>query len=154
MPKMNSITIVLFLSLTAVCYIATNAFAADEESAEEKATRALAEKYLELYNKATPDSDEFVMIYSEDCVVNGGSTKGREALLAIEQGYLKFAPKRKMRLDALHIDGNVAIVLGAIVDADRKGDWSVPFCAVLTCEDGYIVSDYTYAEFSKLVEPK
>ncbi len=152
-PIQYRITIVSLLSLAVIGYIAPNAFAADEENALEKETRALAEKYLKLYNEATPESEDFVMIYSEDCVVNGGDG-GREALLAIEQGYLKFAPKRKMRLDALYIDGNVAIVQGAIVDADRKGDWSVRFCAVLTCKDGYIVSDDTYADFSKLVEPK
>mgnify|MGYP001320381314 CR=1 FL=1 len=98
MSKRNSIAIVFFLSLGVVGYIATNAFAADEESEVEKETRALAEKYLELYNTATPESEDFVMLYSEDCVVNGG-TGGRAALLAIEQGYLRFAPKRKMRLD-------------------------------------------------------
>lgn len=153
MSKPKSAAIVLFLSVSVVCYITTTVFAADEESAVEKETRALADKYLELYNLATPESEDFVMIYSEDCVVNG-NVIGREGLLAVEQGYLRFAPKRKMRLDALHIDGNVAIVQGAIVDADRKGDWSVRFCAVLTCEGGYIVSDDTYAEFAKLTEPK
>ncbi len=85
-------------------------------------------------------------------MINGGARKGREELLELEKGFLAFAPKRKMRVDETYVDGNVAIVQGVILDPDRGDDWNVPFCAVLTCKDGLIATDWTYAEFSKLVE--
>ncbi len=116
----------------------------------ERQSIEIGEKYLELYNK---DSEEFVQLYTEDCTVNGQVNHGRERLLATENGYLSYAPNRRMKLIAMHIDENVITFQGEIVNADWGEDWNVPFCAVLTCEDGLIASDWTYANFDNLRGP-
>ena len=43
----------------------------------------------------------------------------------------------------------MVVVEAVLVDADKGADWKIPFCAVLTFTDGKIVSDQTYADFSK-----
>jgi hypothetical protein len=62
---------------------------------------------------------------------------------------LRAAPKRKMRVDRTYAVGNVVIVEALLLDPDKGPDWQVPFCAVLTCRDGKIAMDWTYAEFTK-----
>jgi hypothetical protein len=111
----------------------------------EEQTLAVASRYVEFY----ADTDAFVQIYTEDCVINGGALVGREALHAFEKAYQTTSPNRTMEPKAIHVDGNVAIVEGVILDPDREEGWNVPFSAVLTIRDGLIASDYTYAEFSK-----
>jgi hypothetical protein len=112
----------------------------------EKQSLETAERYLELYN-TTPE--QFVKLYTEDCLI-GDAIRGRDNLYKIESSYHSYAPNRKMRLDRMLVDGEVVPVQGRIKNADWGEDWEVPFCAILTCRDGMITEDYTYAEFSKL----
>ena len=93
---------------------------------------------------------KFALIYAKDLVVNDGVYRGRKALIASEKAFLKFAPKRKMRVDKKHISGDIIIVRDVILDSDRGNDWQVAFVAFLTIKDDLIAEDYTYADFTKL----
>lgn len=108
---------------------------------------ALAKKYEETYNT---DVDRFVTeCYTPDCTVNGGDITGYEQFLKVEKRVLRHAPRRQMRVDHTYATGDVVVVQAVVLDPDQGEGWSLPFCAVLTCRDGRIASDWTYAEFSK-----
>lgn len=114
---------------------------------EEQANLKLAKRYEELYNT---DADRFIHeCYTPDCVVNGGDISGYDQFLKVEKKVLSAAPKRKMKILRTYATGNVVVVEALLLDPDRGADWKLPFCAVLTCRDGKIASDYTYTEFSK-----
>jgi len=116
-------------------------------TSEEQRTLAAAKLYEDLYNS---DIKRFVReCYTPDCEVNGGFIRGHEQFIQVEENVLRAAPKRKMRVDRHHVTGNVAVVEAVLLDPDQGADWNLPFCAVLTCRDGKIASDWTYAEFSK-----
>ena len=112
----------------------------------EKQVLEVARLYEKFYNT---DIKSFAALYTEDCIVNGGVYRGRETLFRNESAYLNAAPNRIMRIDETHASGDIVIVQGVILDPDRGADWVVPFSAVLTCRDGKIAQDWTYAEFSK-----
>ena len=114
---------------------------------EEQQNLDVAKRYEDLYNT---DVERFVHeCYTTDCEVNGGFIRGHEQFVQVEKNVLKAAPKRKMRVDRRYATGNVVIVEAALLNPDQGADWNLPFCAVLTCRDGKIFSDWTYAEFSK-----
>ncbi len=114
---------------------------------EEQRNIELAKRWEETYNT---DTRRLVSdCYAADCEVNDGFVRGHAQLLKIEQDVLEAAPKRRMRVDRRHATGNVVIVEAVLLDPDQGEDWQLPFCAVLTCRDGTIVTDRTYAEFSK-----
>ena len=116
-------------------------------TAEEQRNLDVAKRYENLYNT---DVTRFVHeCYTEDCVVNGGFIRGYEQFVKVEQNVLRVAPKRKMRVDRTHATGNVVVVEAVLLNPDQGVDWQLPFCAVLTCRDGKIFSDWTYAEFTK-----
>jgi hypothetical protein len=116
-------------------------------TAEEKRNREVAKRYEELYNT---DVERFVHeCYTSDCEVNGGFIRGYPHFVQIEQNVLRAAPQRKMRVDRTHVAGNVVVVEAVLLNPDQGPDWQLPFCAVLTCRDGKIATDWTYAEFSK-----
>lgn len=109
---------------------------------EEERNVRLSHRYEDLYNS---DIKRFVdECYAADCVLNEGYIKGQARLLDIEERVLRAAPKRKMRVDARHAAGNVVVVQAVLLDPDQGPDWKLPFCAVLTCRDGKIASDWTY----------
>jgi ketosteroid isomerase-like protein len=116
-------------------------------TAEEQQNLAVAKRYEDLYNT---DAERFVYeCYTPDCEVNGGMIRGYEQFVQIEKNVLRAAPKRKMRVDRTYATGNVVIVEAALLNPDQGPDWQLPFCAVLTCRDGKIATDWTYAEFTK-----
>ena len=108
---------------------------------EEEHNIALARLYEETYND---DIKRFVYeCYSPDCALND-VTLGHQKFMELEERVLKAAPKRKMRVAARHASGNVVVVQAVLLDPDQGPKWKIPFCAVLTCRDGKIVSDWTY----------
>lgn len=114
---------------------------------EEEQNLIVAKRYEDLYNT---DVTRFVHeCYTADCEVNGGFIRGHEQFVQVEQNVLRAAPKRKMHVDRKYATGNVVVVEAILLNPDQGADWKLPFCAVLTCRDGKIVSDWTYAEFSK-----
>ena len=114
---------------------------------EEQRNLEVAKRYEDLYNT---DVERFVHeCYTSDCEVNGGFIRGYEQFVQVEKNVLRAAPKRKMRVDRRHAAGNVVIVEAVLLNPDQGADWNLPFCAVLTCRDGKIATDWTYAEFSK-----
>jgi ketosteroid isomerase-like protein len=116
-------------------------------TAEEQRNLAVAKRYEDLYNT---DAERFVHeCYTPDCEVNGGMIRGYEQFVQIEKNVLRAAPKRKMRVDRTYATGNVVIVEAVLLNPDQGPDWQLPFCAVLTCRDGKIATDWTYAEFAK-----
>ena len=116
-------------------------------TAEEERNIEVAKAYEDMYNN---DIERFVFeVYTADCEVNGGFIHGHEKFIQIERDVLQAAPKRKMRIDRRHATGNVVVVEAVLLDSDQGDDWKLPFCAVLTCRDGKIATDWTYAEFSK-----
>jgi hypothetical protein len=116
-------------------------------TSEEQRNLDLAKHYEDTYNL---DIIKFIHeCYTPDCVVNDGLIRGYEQFIKIEESVLRAAPKRKMRVDHRYAVGNVVIVQAVLLDPEQGPDWQLPFCAVLTCRDGKIVSDWTYAEFTK-----
>ena len=114
---------------------------------EEQQNTELARSYEDTYNN---DIERFVFdCYASNCEVNGGFIRGHEQFIQIEHNVLKVAPKRRMRVDRTHATGNVVVVEAVLLDPDQGTDWNLPFCAVLTCRDGKIATDWTYAEFTK-----
>ena len=114
---------------------------------EEQRNLAVAKRYEDLYNT---DVERFVHeCYTPDCVVNDGLIRGYEQFVQIEKNVLRAAPKRKMRVDRTYATGNAVIVEAVLLNPDQGPDWQLPFCAVLTCRDGKIATDWTYAEFAK-----
>ncbi len=116
-------------------------------STQEQQNIELARSYEDTYNN---NIERFVFdCYTPDCEVNGGFIRGHEQFIQIERNVLKVAPKRRMRVDRTHATDNVVVVEAVLLDPDQGADWNLPFCAVLTCRDGKIATDWTYAEFAK-----
>jgi limonene-1,2-epoxide hydrolase len=115
---------------------------------EEQRNLKVAAQYEELYNT---DAERFVReCYTTDCEVyamGGVTIRGHEPFVKVEQRVLRAAPKRRMRVDRTHAAGNVVTVEAVLLNPDRGPDWQLPFCAVLTCRDGKIVTDRTYADY-------
>ena len=117
---------------------------------EEQRNLKVAAQYEELYNT---DIERFVReCYTADCeayAMGMGSVtiRGHEQFVKVEQSVLRAAPKRRMRVDHIHAVGNVVTVEAVLLNPDRGPDWQLPFCAVLTCRDGKIITDRTYADY-------
>jgi limonene-1,2-epoxide hydrolase len=115
---------------------------------EEQRNLKVAAQYEELYNT---DPERFVReCYTEDCEVyamGGVTIRGHEPFIKVEQRVLRAAPKRRMRVDRTHAAGHVVTVEAVLLNPDRGPDWQLPFCAVLTCREGKIVTDRTYADY-------
>jgi len=115
--------------------------------AEEQANLEVARRYEHLYNT---DIERFVReCYTPDCEINGGAVRGHEGLLETERRVFAAAPERRMRVERTHAAGSVVVVEAVLLDPEPGPDWKLPLCAVLTCRDGKIASDWTYAEFKK-----
>jgi ketosteroid isomerase-like protein len=117
---------------------------------EEQRNLDTARRYEALYNA---DIDRFVReVYTADCTVycmGGPTIHSADALLEVEHIVLRAAPDRRMRVDHYHAAGECVIVEAVITDPARGADWSLPFVAVLTCRDGKIHVDRSYAEWPR-----
>lgn len=117
---------------------------------EEQRNVKVAQMYEELYNS---NVERFVReCYTSDCVVyamGGGTIEGHDQFVHIEKTVLKAAPKRKMRVDRMSATGNVVTVEAVLLNPDAGPDWQIPFCAVLTCRDGKILTDRTYCDYTE-----
>jgi len=117
---------------------------------EEQRNLEVAKRYEELYNT---DVERLVHeCYTPDCVayaMGGGTIRSPEQFVRVEKMVLQAAPRRTMRVDQRHATGNVVTVEAVLLDPDKGPDWQLPFCAVLTCKDGKIAIDRTYADFTK-----
>jgi limonene-1,2-epoxide hydrolase len=117
---------------------------------EEQHNLKVAARYEELYNT---DIERFVPeCYTSDCEVHvmGRSViRGYDQFLRVERAVLRAAPRRRMRVDRAHAVGNVVVVEVVLLNPDQGPDWQLPFCAVLTCRDGKIVTDRSYADWTQ-----
>lgn len=116
----------------------------------EQANLALVERWRDYYN------DDVARMASEcyatDCTVypmGVGAIEGQSALDQIERIVLAKAPRRRMRVERCHASGDVVCVEATLLDPDQGEDWVLPFVAVLTIRDGRIVTDRTYADWSR-----
>ena len=87
-------------------------------------------------------------LYAPEALI-GGVVFGAEKLIRFEKRVLAAAPKRYMRTERTHAIGDVVVVEGTLLDPDQGDDWKLPFCVVLTFNDGLIVRDDTYTDFSR-----
>ena len=112
--------------------------------------QALIERWAQYYND---DATRMVQeCYAEDCRVYPmglGVIEGRKGLQKVEDAVLAKAPHRRLEVIRSHIAGDTACVECELRDADRGADWSVPFVAVLTIRDGEVITDRTYADWSR-----
>ena len=111
---------------------------------------ALVNRWADYYNN---DATRMVQeCYAPDCKVYPmglGLIEGHARLQKVEDVVLAKAPRRRMDVVHVHAAGDTACVEAVLRDPDRGTDWSVPFVAVLTIRDGRIVTDRTYADWSK-----
>lgn len=90
--------------------------------------------------------------YATDCSVYPmglGVINGHAALTAVEDKVLEKAPNRRMRVERTHTAGETICVEATLLDSDQGEDWSLPFVAVLSVANGRIVTDRTYADWSR-----
>ena len=110
----------------------------------------VAARYELLYNT---DIERFVReVYTADCVVycmGGPTIRGTDDFLKVEQTVFQAAPQRRMRVVHRHASGDAVVVEAVVTDAARGADWELPFVAVLTCRDGKIHTDRSYADWSR-----
>lgn len=117
---------------------------------DNNAVLALVSRWAEYYNDdVTRMVDE---CYAPDCQVEAmGMAKidGQRALQKVEDAVLAKAPKRRLEIRQVHVAGTVATVECDLLNPDSGADWRLPFVAVLTVRDGRVVSDHTYADWSR-----
>lgn len=117
---------------------------------EEQGNLKVAARYIELYNN---DIERFVPeCYTPDCEVHvmGRSViRGYEQFLQVERTVLRAAPKRRMRLERALAVGDTVVVEVVLLNPDKGLDWQLPFCAALTCRDGKIAVDRSYADWEQ-----
>ncbi len=116
----------------------------------DQALLALVDTWCTLYN-----DDPARMVrecYAETCLaypMGLGVIEGHEGLLAVEATVLAKAPQRRMRVERRHVSGNVVCVEATLLDPAAGADWALPFVAVLSVEQGRIVSVRSYADRSR-----
>ena len=110
----------------------------------------LSQRWETLYNE---DADRMVLeCYAPDCSVTamgGPSIHGHAELRKVEEVISRAAPRRFMRVEHRHAAGDAVIVEAVLLDPDQGPEWRIPFVAVLTCKDGKIATDRTYADWRK-----
>ena len=115
-----------------------------------QAIQALVERWAQYYND---DTTRMVQeCYAEDCKVYPMGLdviEGRKGLRKVEDAVLAKAPHRRLEILRTHIAGDTACVEAQLRDPDRGADWSVPFVAVLSIRAGEIITDRTYADWSR-----
>jgi ketosteroid isomerase-like protein len=116
----------------------------------EKDNRRTIETWLQHYN-AGRLHELIVDCYAPSFVLRimGGPTLTRyEEFLAFEQSVVAVAPRRRLVLDHVHACGDRVLVLEAVLfDPDRGPEWRLPWCTVMTFENGRIIEDRNYLDF-------
>lgn len=87
-------------------------------------------------------------LYAPDALLSG-VVMGPEKFLRFERRVLAAAPRRAIRVVRSHSTEQGVVIEGELVNPDQGDDWKLPFCAVLGVDGGRIVSDNTYADFSR-----
>lgn len=117
---------------------------------EQERNTEVARQYVDLYNE---DIERFVReVYTPGCVVycmGGPTIRGTEDFLKVEKTILQAAPGRRMRMTHSHAAGDTVVVEAIVTDPAQGADWELPFVAVLTCRDGRIHTDRSYAEWPR-----
>ncbi|MFT4584061.1 MAG: hypothetical protein ACI915_000897 [Gammaproteobacteria bacterium] len=116
---------------------------------EQERNLKLSEEWERLYNE---DADRMAtQCYAMEAEIEAmglAKIEGQAALREVEKVVDKAAPNRFMRATQRHTCGATVIVESVLYDPDKGDDWKIPFIAVLTCKDGRIVSDRTYANWA------
>ena len=81
--------------------------------------------------------------------MGAGVIEGAEKFLEVERKVLKSAPKRRVRLDKMHVTGDAVTVEVTLLNPDAGADWSLPFIAILNMRDGKIATDRSCADWSR-----
>ena len=116
-----------------------------ERSDEELRNLATVRDWIAAYN-----TDVVRMVrdyYHSNLVVHtmGAATyTGTEHFTEIESAVLNAAPRRQVRIDHLHADGEVVIAEMVLLNPDQGKDWALPLVAVLEFQDGKIRRDRSY----------
>ncbi len=117
---------------------------------EEQRNLETSRQYEDLYNN---DIERFVReVYTADCTVycmGGPTIHGEAEFLKVEQTVLRAAPGRRMRVDHRHAVGDRVILEAVVTDSARGAEWALPFVAVLTCRNGKVHTDRSYAEWPR-----
>ena len=118
---------------------------------EQDTNLELTRQWEKLYNE---DADRMVLdCYAPDCTVtamgSGEPLHGHAILRKVEEVVLEAAPRRRLRVDQRHAAGGVVVVEAVLLDPDQGEDWQLPMVAVLTCKDGKIINDRSYADWSR-----
>ncbi|MDA0823425.1 MAG: nuclear transport factor 2 family protein [Proteobacteria bacterium] len=117
---------------------------------EQERNLKLSEQWESLYNEnADRMATECYAMDAEIEAMGLSKIDGQAALREVEKVVDKAAPKRFMRVTQRHTCGNTVIVESVLYDPDKGEAWNIPFVAVLTCKDGKIVSDRTYANWAE-----
>jgi ketosteroid isomerase-like protein len=110
-------------------------------------TREVAQRYVDLFNT---DVRRFVTeCYAPDFqvlpvnITGHRIIRGYEEYIASENAILARQPKRRIRLDKMHVSEEMAFVEATLEDGDRPG-FAFPFRAALRVRDGRIVEDWTF----------
>lgn len=85
--------------------------------------------------------------YHPDLVVRtmgAGTYTGTDHFTEIELAVLNAAPRRQVRIDRLHADGDVVVAEMVLLNPDMGDGWSLPLVAVLELQDGKIRRDRSY----------
>lgn len=116
----------------------------------DNAIDTLIESWETFYNE---DAARMVSeCYAADCEVFAmglQAIKGRRELQRVEDIVLAKAPNRRLSVTRHHVCGDTVCVEATLNDRDQGADWELPFVAVLTVRDGQIVTDRTYADWSR-----
>jgi ketosteroid isomerase-like protein len=116
-----------------------------EYSEKEKQNLEIAKRWVEYYNT---DPERMVKeIYAPDTVVKtmgAGTYTGQDFFLQVERDVLKAAPRRKFRLNHVHVDGDTVIVEVALLNPDKGDAWELHMAAVLEIEDGRVKFDRSF----------
>lgn len=113
----------------------------------QRAMLDVIQRWHDLYN--SDDVDAFVLqTYAKDANVwfTGASAHGHDQFLSVERGVKRGCPGRHMRIDHIHfLDDQRAVVEAVVLDHARP-DFSSPWIAILTIENGKVVNDRTYLD--------
>ena len=116
----------------------------------ENDNRATIDNWLRHYN-AGRLHELIVDCYAPSFVLRimGGPTiTTYDDFLAFEQSVVELAPKRHLTLDRVHACGRDVLVLEAVLrDPARGNDWALPWCTVMTFDNGKIIEDRNYLDF-------
>ena len=118
--------------------------------ADDEAMRALVARWARCYNDDVRRMVE--ECYAPDCRVHAmglSVIEGQRGLQKVEDAVLAKAPRRRAEVKTVHVAGTVATVECDLLDPDQGADWRLPFVAILSVRDGRVVSDHTYADWSR-----